>query len=224
MCLHVKYMCVVSNIRVKIAPCPINCRKSSTSISQIFHSRYQGLNNRYISNPLSAMFTQKNADVLIRTSSQIRHASGKASKNQTTSMRSSLARFLGPRNYKGFHKSNPFFFPPSNHRPNYISQYPILSSSLEGRKIHWNKVFENGSSGQSFKSGVTPFTPFAGNPNTKTNMVVSQQMKDDIMRDINENNRSAQDVSYKYGLSVPRVEAIVELETIRKKWSDEVCN
>lgn len=171
------------------------------------------------------MFSQKSTGVLIRAPFQVRYASKKAKKpvkNQTTSMRSNLARFLGPKNYKGFHKRNPFFFPATNNTPNYVSQYPIVYSGNDRKNIAWNQVFDRSASGKSFRPRVSSIMPFAANPHTKTNMVVSKEMKADIVREINENKKTAQEVSYTFGLSVPRVEAIVELENIRIKWEAEV--
>lgn len=170
----------------------------------------------------------RQSEVLIKqqVGQQVRHASKKSTTkvvaNQTTSMRSNLRRFLGPRNFKGFHLKNPFFFSPKGNTTNYISQYPIRVTHRDGKGINWQKVFADSSSGNGNQRGVNPMIPFATNPHTKTAKVVPQRMKSDIARDVLDNDMSAQEASFKYGLSVPRIEAIVELEQIRLKWADQV--
>lgn len=171
----------------------------------------------------------RQSEVLIKQQlgQQVRHASKKSATkvvaNQTTSMRSNLRRFLGPRNFKGFHLKNPFFFPPKGNTTNYISQYPVRASHRDSKGIDWPKVFAESAGGNNFR-GVNPMIPFATNPHTKTAKVVPAHMKADITTDVLDNNMSAQEASFKYGLSVPRIEAIVELEQIRLKWSDEVSS
>lgn len=168
----------------------------------------------------------RQSEVLIKQQigQQVRHASKKSATkvvaNQTTSMRSNLRRFLGPRNFKGFHLKNPFFFPPKDNNTNYISQFPVRASHRDSKGIDWQKVFNDGTSGGN--RGVNPLIPFATNPHTKTAKVVPTHMKADIASDVLNSNMSAQEASFKYGLSVPRIEAIVELEQIRLKWSNEV--
>lgn len=173
------------------------------------------------------MLTGKSLNVFAKTPAlgQVRYASKKSQKvlNQTSSMRSDLRRFLGPRNYKGFHKLNPFFFPSANHQTNYVSQYPIRVSHRDGKGVNWMKVFVDGKNSPRRPVGVTSSTPFATNPHTVTNKVVPQNMKNDIFQDLESGKLSAQEASIKYGLSVPRVEAIVELERVRRKWDTEVC-
>lgn len=169
------------------------------------------------------MFSQKSS-VLInqQVGQQVRHASKKAGKgprNQTTSMRSNLRRFLGPRNFKGFHLKNPFFFSPANKTTNYISQYAIRGDTRDSKGVNWQKVFENRSPANR---EVSHLTPFATNPHTKTALAVPGAIKARIYEDITVNKVSPQETSFKYGISVPRVEAIIELETIRRKWQSEV--
>ena len=183
--------------------------------------------------PSSHIMLSRQSEVLIKhqIGQQVRHASKKSSTkvvaNQTTSMRSNLRRFLGPRNFKGFHLKNPFFFPPKGNNTNYISQYPVRPTHRDSKGIDWQKVFSEstaGGSSNSFNSrrGVSPMIPFATNPHTKTAKVVPPRMKADIANDVVDSNMSAQEASFKYGLSVPRIEAIVELEKIRQKWTNEV--
>lgn len=169
----------------------------------------------------------RQSEVLIKQQlgQQVRHASKKSATkvvaNQTTSMRSNLRRFLGPRNFKGFHLKNPFFFPPTNNNTNYISQYPVRASHRDSKGIDWQKVFTDSTQGQGNFRGVNPQIPFATNPHTKTAKVVPPRMKADIADDVLDNNMSTQEASFKYGLSVPRIEAIVELEQIKHKWATE---
>jgi len=68
---------------------------------------------------------------------------------------------------------------------------------------------------------VNHLTPFATNPHTKTALAVPGVIKARIYEDITVNNASPQETSFKYGISVPRVEAIIELEAIRRKWQSE---
>lgn len=138
--------------------------------------------------------------------------------SRITSMRSDMRAFMGPRNFKGFNVKNPFFFPPKNKTTNYISRYQIRGGHRTPRGVDWDRVFKDGAS----SSRLNPMVPFAENPYTQTAKVVSVPMKRDILEDINVNNMSAQEASFKYGLSVPRIEAIVELATIREKWVEQV--
>ncbi|KAF5098946.1 hypothetical protein D0Z03_001115 [Geotrichum reessii] len=133
-------------------------------------------------------------------------------------MRSNLRRFLGPRNFKGFHLKNPFFFSPANKTTNYISQYSIRGDTRDSKGVNWQKVFENRSPANR---EVNHLTPFATNPHTKTALAVPGAIKARIYEDISVNKISPQETSFKYGISVPRVEAIIELETIRRKWQSE---
>lgn len=109
-----------------------------------------------------------------------------------------------------------------NHQTNYASQYPVKGSHREGKGINWKRVFADGGNEARRPIGVTPSTPFATNPHTITNRVVPQKMKNDIFGDLESGKLSAQEASIKYGLSVPRIEAIVELERIRRKWESQV--
>lgn len=167
----------------------------------------------------------RQTEVLIKQSvgQQVRHASkkSKTDMNQTTSMRSNLRRFLGPRNFKGFHRSNPFFFPATNNTTNYMSQYRATGKHRDTKGINWKAVFEEGDEKRQFQKTSERETPFRHNPHTKTARTVPDIMKRDIFRDIVDNGLSSQEASFKFGLSVPRIEAIVELEQIKQKWASE---
>lgn len=174
-------------------------------------------------------FVSRSVEALIKPipGNQVRYASKKPNKviNQTTKMRSDLRRFLGPRNFKGFHKKNPFFFPSSGHKSNYITQYPVRPTHMFDRgKIDWMRVFQDAKDPEAVVRKNAQVVPFPNNSLTQTNRIVPQRMKREIVELINGEKgeaMSAQEVSRLFSIAVPRIEAIVALDAIKKKWESE---
>ena len=149
-------------------------------------------------------------------------------KKHDTNLMTAMRQFLGPKNYKGEYVMNKYFTVPTNHVPNYIKpdlergqslEHPVTKKPLQlrydgtlGPPPVENKRLQN-----IFKDRL--LQPFPSNPHCKTNYVLSPQLKQSIFEEITVEGLSAQQVSQKYGLKIPRVEAIVKLVSVENSWN-----
>lgn len=152
-------------------------------------------------------------------------------KKHDTNLKSGMRQFLGPRNYKGEYVMNKYFKVPSNHRPNYIKPdlergqsliHPITGEAVVQK---YDGTFGEVEENRRMKniSDKRVLQPFPGNKHCVTNHVISEDIKMRIYNEIQVEGLSAQQVSQNYGLKIPRVEAIVKLIEIEKKWEKYVC-
>lgn len=147
-------------------------------------------------------------------------------KKHDTNLKYAMRQFLGPKNYKGEYVMNTYFAVPNNHVPNYIKpdieRGQALRDPNTGKRLTerydgalvdapHNKRLEDVSERRQLQ-------PFPSNPHCKTNYMVSEELKAQIYNDIETNGLSTQQVSHNYGLKIPRVEAIVKLMKVEKKW------
>ncbi|CAR29590.1 hypothetical protein ZYGR_0AD02730 [Zygosaccharomyces rouxii] len=147
-------------------------------------------------------------------------------KKHDTNLKSGMRQFLGPRNYKGEYVMNKYFQVPSNHQPNYIKPdlergqsliHPITGETVVQKydgsfgEVEENRRLKNMPEKRLLQ-------PFPGNRNCLTNHVISEDLKMRIYNEIQVEGLSTQQVSQNYGLKIPRVEAIVKLMEIEKKW------
>lgn len=150
---------------------------------------------------------------------QVRHAS---TKRKTTVTRSKLHKFLGPKNFKGLYKKNPLAFSPdyAKYDPsrNYISNYSSLTGRLINRDTLDLKRFEAESQRSNLGGALQPF-PF--NEFCKTNQAIPEVLKTNIIKE-HSNGEPLQRISFKYGISLPRVEAVVKLGEIETEWVQQV--
>lgn len=124
-----------------------------------------------------------------------------------------LKRWLGPKNLRGEYYRNKYYFPPQEHKPNYIVSdgRPLVISGLE--------QYLRGEEGRD-----PSVHPFPQNTNCKTNKLVLDEMKLKIYTEHVELKISTHELALKYGLKVARIEAIVRLQEIEKSWREKVCD
>ncbi|CAI5756407.1 unnamed protein product [Candida verbasci] len=109
-----------------------------------------------------------------------------------------MKQWLGPKNILGDYVKNPYFYPNQNNKPNYIQ----TQKKIYGRDSTIN--------------------PFPLNQYTKTNYIISEDLKDKILEDAT--NLHPQEIAHKYGINLQRIEAIIKLKSIEKdfKVKDEL--
>ncbi|KAL3229734.1 Small ribosomal subunit protein mS45 [Nakaseomyces bracarensis] len=147
-------------------------------------------------------------------------------KKHDTNLKAAMRQFLGPKNYKGEYVMNSYFSVPNNHVPNYIK--PDLERGQALRDPNTGKRLVERYDGVLVEAPANrrldnipesrALQPFPSNPHCKTNYMVSNELKDQIYNDIVVNKLSTQQVSQNYGLKIPRVEAVLKLASIEKKW------
>ncbi|SCU97185.1 LANO_0E15390g1_1 [Lachancea nothofagi CBS 11611] len=154
-------------------------------------------------------------------------------KKHDSNLKYAMRQFLGPRNFKGEHVSNKYFRVPQNHEPNYITpeiergqalQHHVTGEPLtlqaDGSVTIARSTGSQGSRdrGRDPNSSLRKLQPFPGNKHCITNRILSDELKLQIHDDIQNKHLSAQDVSQRYGLKIPRVEAVVKLMDVERKW------
>lgn len=148
--------------------------------------------------------------------SVVRNASTSSSgrrKKRITSFRTNLRQFLGPKNFKGLYTKNPFFWASKNHETNYITKY-----SLRGGNINWQKVF------QGSRERGSDLKPFNQNEFCKSALLIPSSLKKTFVSQVNSGKSTIQQLAFKYGLSIPRIEAILKLDKIEKQMKNSVSN
>lgn len=147
-------------------------------------------------------------------------------KKHDSNLKSAMRQFLGPKNYKGEYALNKYNQIPTNHVPNYVKpdlergQTVINPNTGEPLELTYNGTYQVTQRERRLDNVPIrrQLQPFPNNPFCKTNYVVSDELKSQIYDDIQNKGLSTQQVSQNYGLKIPRVEAIVKLFEIEKKW------
>lgn len=117
--------------------------------------------------------------------------------------------FLGPQNIRGEYHRNRYYYPPQNHTPNYID--------TRAPSVIENEPYS------SRKSEAAALQPFPLNNFTQTAKAISHDLKEQIVSDVEEKGLHTQEVAHKYGIKLPRVEAIMKLQRIEREWRSKVC-
>lgn len=117
--------------------------------------------------------------------------------------------FLGPQNSRGEYYRNRYYYPPQNNSPNYVD--PRSPSVVETEVI------------KSRQSQLSPLQPFPQNQFTQTAKAISPEIKEKIVKEVEEDGKHTQEVAHKYGIKLPRVEAILKLQQVEREWKAEVC-
>ncbi|KAG7194902.1 uncharacterized protein KQ657_004010 [Scheffersomyces spartinae] len=133
-------------------------------------------------------------------------------KDHSTVLQKQMKQWLGPRNIRGEYYRNKYYYPPREHRPNYVVPD---GKSLVGIEE------ENGNEFRTSLSSRDQLQPFPQNPFCKTAYIVSHETKDAIYQEIEAKGTHVQETSVKYGLKINRVEAIAKLQAIEKSWAAE---
>lgn len=126
-----------------------------------------------------------------------------------------MQSFLGPRNFKGDYHFNKYYYAPQDHKPNFIKPDLERGNSLTLTK-------EDEAPRQVRITHGRELQPFPDNPFTKTNLLISNELKARIVKDIVHNQLPSQEVAIKYGLKIARIEAIVKLSEIESRWHQQV--
>lgn len=125
-------------------------------------------------------------------------------------------KFFGPKDIRGEHYMNKYYYPSSNNRPRYLVPD---GSSLVGA----NAPSGERTPGASSRGRDSGLHPFPNNLQTTTAHMIPDQFKAKIVREIKEKGLSAQEISIKYKINLLRVEAIVKLEEVKQNFTPEVC-
>lgn len=125
-----------------------------------------------------------------------------------------MKAFLGPVNARGEYYRNKYYYPPQNHRPNYIVSDGQLVVD-PSREVVENRRFSDNKRNPALH-------PFPQNTYCKTASMVSNQLKEKIASEV-QNGAHVQEVAHKYGIKIPRVEAVVKLHSIEQQWKEKVC-
>jgi len=136
-----------------------------------------------------------------------------------TSAQLDLRSFLGPKNFKGLYTKNPLSWTPSFHkfnkRKSLLTSYPVRPRHITDRtNVDWPAVF---SEQNSFESKQ----PFPENPYTKSNQLIGPKLREALVQ-AHEEGRTAQQISFGFGISVLRVEAVLKLAQIRKQFEKQI--
>ncbi|MCP8716539.1 MAG: hypothetical protein M5E90_03880 [Asgard group archaeon] len=124
--------------------------------------------------------------------------------------------FFGPKNIKGEHKYNKYYYPPQDNRPRYVVNdgKPLVGDQFKTKRP--GKNFNNRERNPSVH-------PFPNNTYTKTAQLISDQMKDKIVEDATIKGMHPQEIAHKYGINLLRIEAILKLKEIELKFEPKVC-
>jgi hypothetical protein len=143
-------------------------------------------------------------------------------KDHKTNLRYQMELFLGKKNYKGEYVNNKYYTAPQNHQPNYIT--PDLENGVALVDFRTGKPLD--AKGNVLES--TPFVrperkmaPFPSNPFCKTNLNLSKEDKEEVYQKIVVQKVPIQEVAVNYGIKIPRLEAVVRLKEIEKKWETQ---
>lgn len=143
-------------------------------------------------------------------------------RHKRTLQRRILTSFLGSKNFKGLYSKNPLAFTPNYFKydktKNYISAYPVRASHMyEKVKVRWDNVFNGNRMGRQADS----LQPFPENEFCKSALIIPTNMRNRIV-DEHEAGETVQKLSFKYGLSLPRVESLIRLAQIEKNMARDV--
>lgn len=172
---------------------------------------------------------------LVRTLARVRYAYPRGytpevdpkthkKKDHRTWFRRHLKAWLGPMNIRGEYYQNKYYYPPQEHKPNYIDQTGV--TLVTGHQTKGGDDAKVGGARGRFAndfSGNAQFQPFPENPACKTNLMISNELKEKIQEELTVNGLHPQQVAHKYGIKIPRVEAISKLQEIQKQWQEQVC-
>jgi Eukaryotic mitochondrial regulator protein len=145
-------------------------------------------------------------------------------RHKRTLQRRVLGAFLGPKNFKGLYSKNPLAFTPNywkyDKTKNYITSYPVRASNIyEKVKVQWKNVFNDNRGGRY----VDSLSPFPENEFCKSALMIPNSMRNKIVEE-HEAGETVQKLSFKYGLALPRVEALINLRRVEKKLEREVSD
>lgn len=133
--------------------------------------------------------------------------------------RRDLQKFLGRKNFKGYYTKNPLATTPAyakfNNRSSYPTAWPIKSWHRQGKRlVDWQQVF-------TANNCAPTNQPFAENKFTRSNRLIGADLKAALVAE-HANGATTQQLSFKYGIAVPRVDAVIRLNEVQKDLESKV--
>lgn len=125
-----------------------------------------------------------------------------------------LRRFLGKKNFKGLVVNNPLARAPGYHKFDnkkaFLTSYPVRPQHhIDRSNVDWPSVFTD-------QNAVPSRQPFPENSFTRSNRLISDSLREVIVTG-HEQGETIQKLSFRLGLGVPRIEAILKLDGVRKQ-------
>lgn len=136
-------------------------------------------------------------------------------KDHRSWFRRHMIAWLGPTNIRGEYYKNKYYYPPQDHQPRYIVQDGHTDGTVQQPEEN-GKFF-------SRRNTRNVFQPFPENPHCKTALMISNELKDQMHKEVTVKGLHSQQVAHKYGIKIARVEAISKLEQIKAQWKEQVC-
>lgn len=143
-------------------------------------------------------------------------------KDHKTNLRFQMEQFLGKKNFKGEYASNKYFSAPKNHQPNYIT--PDLENGQALVDLQSGKPLDikgNVLESTAFVRPERKLMPFPSNPFCQTNLALTNEDKEEIYTKVCVQKVPIQEVAVNFGIKIPRLEAVVRLKEIEKKWQKQ---
>lgn len=136
-------------------------------------------------------------------------------KDHSSYFQRAFKAWLGPKNIRGEYYRNRYYYPPQDHKPNYIVQDGKTVVDDSGDQVV-SRRFE-------YSKRDPSVHPFPDNIHCKTNVAISHEMKSQIFDDATVKNMTSQKIAHKYGIKLARVDAIVRLYKIEQSFKPSVC-
>ncbi|CAK7910071.1 37S ribosomal protein S35, mitochondrial [[Candida] anglica] len=134
-------------------------------------------------------------------------------KDHRSWFRRHMIAWLGPTNIRGEYYKNKYYYPPQDHQPRYIVQDGHTDGTVQQPEEN-GKFF-------SRRNTRNVFQPFPENPHCKTALMISNELKDQMHKEVTVKGLHSQQVAHKYGIKIARVEAISKLEQIKAQWKEQ---
>ncbi|AMD22163.1 HGL177Wp [Eremothecium sinecaudum] len=152
------------------------------------------------------------------------HLLGRSSRGKGDSnLKYAMRQFLGPKNFKGEYLYNKYFSPPTDHQPNYIipdiENGKSLVDPVTGNAV---TITADNTLVVSNRTPLKPnksrkLQPFPSNDHCKTNHILDDKTRHAIYHMVAVEKIPVQQISKKFNLKVPRVEAVVRLVELEEK-------
>lgn len=135
-------------------------------------------------------------------------------KDHSSYFQRSMRAWLGPKNVRGEYYRNKYYYPPQDHKANYIVQDGKSVAGAEEEQAETRRFNRN--------QRDPSLHPFPENVHCKTAFMIPDNLKLKIYEEHTANGMKFEELAHKYGIKVPRVEAIIKLQAIEQEWSQNV--
>lgn len=156
-------------------------------------------------------------------------ANFKGKNKHDTNLRFAMRQFLGPKNFKGEYIYNKYYSVPQNHEPKYIKPSveggEALVDVITGERLSLNPNGSLTTAENTYKPKKSrDHQPFPDNKYCFTNLALDEETRRSIHHMITVEGMTAQQVSLKFNLKIPRIEAVVRLVDIEDNLELHVCH